>query len=74
MCNVLQMTLYPLACVNHKVNSVKKYHRFLNIKQAIAGQDRGIHEVFIQNTNTYQYAWNSAPIDDTNVMRIIAAV
>ena len=42
--------------------------------QAIAGQDRGSHDLFILNAKTSQYACNSAPIDDTDVMRSVAAV
>ena len=30
--------------------------------------------MFIQNSKTSQYAWNSAPIDDTDVTRCMAAV
>ena len=29
MCNFLQITLLYLACINHKVNNVEVYHRFL---------------------------------------------
>ena len=50
ICKFPQITLWNLARVNHKVNSVKKYHQFLNITQAIAGQDCGSRDVFIQNT------------------------
>ena len=74
MCKCLQITLWNLARGNHKENSVEKYHRFLNNTQAIVGQDYGGRDVFIQNEKTYQYARNSAPIDDTNVIQSVAAV
>ena len=74
VCTILKITMWPLARGNHKGLSVERYHRFLNKTQAIAGQDRGTHEVFQQNAKTSQYAWNSAPIDDTDVMRSVAAI
>ena len=47
--NCLQIKLWPLARGNHKVNSVESYHRFLKKTKSIAGQYRGIHDIFIQN-------------------------
>ena len=74
MCKLLKLTFWPLSRGNHKGNSVERYHRFLNKTQTISGQDRGTHEVFHQNIKTSQYAWNSAPIDDTDIPRCVAAV
>ena len=59
---------------NHKENYVEHYHRFLNKTKAIAGNDRGTHDVYIQNTKTSQYAWNSALIDSTYVTRSMTAI
>ena len=58
----------------HRGLSVERYHRFLNKTQAIVGNNRGTHKVFIQNAKTSQYAWNSAPIDNTDIQQSIAAV
>ena len=74
MCKCLQIKFWTLARGNNKVNSVEKYQRFLNKTQTIVVQDRGSHDVFIQNTKTSQYARNSNPIDDTDVMLSVAAV
>ena len=74
MCIALKMVFWPLAQGNHKAMRVECYHRFLNKTQTIVGQDRGTHETFIQNAKTSQYAWNSAPIDDTDISRSMAAV
>ena len=63
MCKLLKLTF-----------SVERYHRFLNKTQTISGQDRGTHEVFHQNIKTSQYALNSAPIDDTDILRCVDAV
>ena len=46
----------------------------MNKTQAIAGSDRGTHAVYIQNAKTSQYAWNSAPIDNTDICRSVAAI
>ena len=73
MCKFLQIIFWPLSRVNHKGNSVEKYHHFLNKTQAIAGQDCVRHDVFIVNAKTSQYSWNIAPIDDTDVMRGVAS-
>jgi hypothetical protein len=74
MCSILKITCWPLARGNHKGLSVERYHRFLNKTQAIAGNDRGTHETFVQNSKTSQYAWNSAPIDGTDITRSMVAV
>ena len=53
---------------------MERYHRFLNKTQAIAGTDRGTHSAILQNAKTSQYAWNSAPIDNTDIARSKAAI
>ena len=50
------------------------HHSDSNKIQAIAGKYRVSHDIFIQNSKTYKYEWNSAPIDDTNVMCSVADV
>ena len=70
----LQITFWNLSHINHKLNSVENCHRFLNKTQAISGQDRVSRDVFIINAKTSQYTCNIAPINDTNVMRSVAAV
>ena len=74
MCASLAIIYWPLAPVNNKVMSIVKYHRFLNKTQEIAGQDRGMHDVFLLNAKTSHYSWNSAPIDGTDILRSVAAV
>ena len=54
--------------------SVEKCHRFLKTMQAIAGEERCAYEVFLKNAKTSQYAWNSAPIDGTDILRSVAAI
>ena len=74
MCKSLSIHYWCLSRGNHRGNSVKHYHRFLNQTEAIAGNDRGTHLVIIQNAKISQYAWNSAPIDGTDIPRSTAAI
>ena len=74
MCNRLGFIFWPLSRGNHKALGVEKYHRFLNKTQTIVSQDSGTHHSFHENSKTSQYAWNSAPIDDTDIPRCLAAV
>ena len=74
MCDILDITLWPLARGNHKGNSAEKYHRYLNKTQTIFGNAAGTHQNFTRNAKTTAYAWNSAPITDTDVTRSFAAV
>ena len=46
----------------------------MNKTRAIEGQDHGSNDAFIVNAKTSQYAWNSAPINDTHKMSSVAAV
>ena len=50
------------------------YHRFLKKTQSICSNDGGTHNVFIKNTKTSPYTWNSADIDGTDVIRSMATV
>ena len=70
----LGFVYWPLAHGNHKGMRIEQYHCFLNKTQAIAGQDRDTHDVFLQNAKTSQYAWNSIPIDGSDILRSVAAV
>ena len=74
ICKAIGFKFWPLSRSNHKGNSVEKYHRFLNKTQTIVGQDQDSHHSFTENSKTSQYAWNSAPIDDTDIPRCLAAV
>ena len=60
MCTYLGIIYWHIARGNYKVMSVEKYHCFLNKVQAISGQDRVTHDIFLLNSKTSQYAWNSA--------------
>ena len=46
----------------------------MNKVESIAGTDRGTHNGFIRTAKTAQFAWNSAPINNTDVIQSLAAV
>ena len=74
MCSVLDLHFWPLARGNHKGNGVEKYHRFLNKTATIQGNNHGTHDGVERTVKTSQFAWNSAPIDNTDIPRSIPAV
>ena len=74
MCTILRIKYWVLARGNHKGLGVERFHRFVNKVETIDGNDRGSHDGFIRTAKTAQYAWNSAPIDGTDVVRSLAAV
>ena len=74
MCDILDITYWPLARGNHHGLSVERYHRYLNKTQTIQGANVGTHDNFKRNVLVSAYGWNSAPIDGTNIVRSIPAV
>ena len=74
LCDILRIRYWVLARANHKGLTVERFHRFVNKVETIAGTDRGTHNGFVRTAKTAQFAWNSAPIDGTDVVRSLAAV
>jgi hypothetical protein len=74
MCDKLDLRYHILSRGNHKALSVERYHRFLNKAITIAANDRGTNEVFVKAGAVSAYAWNSSPIDGTEITRSIPAV
>ena len=74
MWKALKITYWCIARGNYKGNSVKKIHQFLNETQTITGGHRGTHAGFIQDAKTSQHAWNSAPIDDTEITQRVSEI
>ena len=74
MSKLLDITFWPLARGNHKGNGAERYHRYLNKVQTIEGNNVGSNTNFMRIAKTTQYAWNSAPIDGTDIVRSMAAV
>ena len=69
MCKALKLRDDILAKRNHTRLSVEHFHRFLNRATTIAIEDRQSNNVFVPAGIAIGYAWNSAPIDDTDILR-----
>ena len=74
ICTILCIHFCPLYRDKHKGNNTERSHRFLNKTQTIGGNDRGTQKCFLKNAKTTQFAWNSAPMDNTNITRSVPTV
>jgi hypothetical protein len=74
VCSLLGLTLHNAAKGNHKAVGIEKFHRFLNNAVKIAANNRGTNEIFVEAAHTSAYAWNSSPIDGTDIIRSVPAV
>ena len=63
-----------LAKFNYKDLTGKNFHRFLNKSVTITAEERGTDDIFPPVGIEVGYAWNSTPIDGTNIIRIILAI
>ena len=59
---------------NHKGLSVEHFHRFLNKSVTIAAEEHGTNNIFVPDSIASTYAWNSAPIDGTDIIRSIHTI
>ena len=53
---------------------VEHFQRFLNKSVTIAAEDRGATDMFVPAGISAGYAWNSAPIDGTDILRNVPAI
>ena len=74
MCQALNLNYDVLARCNHKGLSVEHFHRFLNKSVTIAAEERGTNDIFVPASIVATYAWNSAPIDGTDIIRSVPAI
>ena len=74
MCDALNLNHDVLAKRNHKGLTVEHFYRLLNKSVTIAAEDRGTNNIFVPAGIAAGYAWNSAPIDDTNIFRSIPTI
>ena len=73
-CESLKIPFDCAAKRNHKSLLVEKFHRFLNKAVTIAASDRDTLDCFVEAGISAGYAWNSAPIDGTDIIRSIPAI
>ena len=74
MCDALNLTYDVLAKRNHKGLAGEHFHSFLKKSVIIAAEDRGTNKNFVAAGIAAGYAWNSAPIDGTDIFRSILAI
>jgi hypothetical protein len=74
MREILGLEFHASARGNHIAVSVEQFFRFLNQAVTINTKDRGTNQVLIVSTQCATYAWNSSPIDGTEIIRSVAAV
>ena len=74
MCAALNLTLAPLAKFNHTAMRVERFNRFLNKVVSIATSDCGSPTVLEEAAFVASYAWNSAPIDGTDIVCSFPAI
>ena len=74
MCKSLTLNYDFLAKRNHKGLSIDHFHRFPNKSVTITAEDRGTTDVFVSAGIAAGCAWNSAPIDGRDILRIIPVI
>ena len=73
MCEALQLRYIPLAKGNHQGMRVERFNRFLNKVCTIVANDRDHMPSSAFAVDVAAYAWNSAPIEGTDVVRSLPA-
>ena len=74
MCKALHINYDILAKRKPKGLLVEKFHRFINKGITIAAEDRTTNDVFVEVGVAASHAWNSSPIDGTDILRNVPAV
>ena len=74
MCKSLNINYDVLVKSNHKCLLVEVFHRLINKEITIVAENRGTNDIFVVAGVTAGYAWNSSPIDGTNILRSIPAI
>ena len=74
MCQALNLNYDFFAKQNHKGLSVENFHPFLNKSVTIAAEERGTTNIFVPVGIAVGYAWNSVPINGTDILRSIPTI
>ena len=74
MCKSFNIKYDVLAKRSHKDLLVEKFHRFINKAIKIAAEDRGTNNIFVAAGVAVGYAWNSSPIDGTDIIRSVPTI
>jgi hypothetical protein len=68
LCQNIGIPNYTVSKGNHKAIICERFHRYLNKVQRIHAADCETFQDFMFGTIFAVYAWNSAPIDGTNIV------
>ena len=74
MCGTLGIPFHAVTRENHRAILCERFHRFLNKVQRIHLRQCCSMDEWIKGTLFAVYAWNSAPVDGTNIVRSVAAI
>ena len=74
LCQNIGLPNYTVSKGNHKAIICERFHRYLNKIQRIHAADCETFQDFMFGTIFAVYAWNSAPVDGTNIVRSYAAI
>ena len=73
MCKFLTIKLHTLSKGNHKGQLVERFNKYLNKAVKIALNDRSDNKSWVEAALLSIYAWNSAPITNTDIVRSVVA-
>ena len=73
-CQVLSIGFHVVSCGNHKAILSERFHQYLNKVQQIYSANCKSYDKWIKGVHYACYAWNTAPIDGTNVAHSYAAM
>ena len=74
LCQNINLPHYTVSKENHKAIICERFHRYMNKVQKIHAADCETFQDFMFGTIFAVYAWNSAPVDGTNIVRSYAAI
>ena len=74
ICEALNLNHNVLTKPNHKGLTVEHSHRFLHTSVTIAAEECDTNDIFVLASVAADCAWNSAPIDGTDIIRSIPAI
>ncbi|CAJ1952165.1 unnamed protein product [Cylindrotheca closterium] len=74
LCDTIGIAYHTVSPENHDGILCERFHKYLNKVQQIGAADMNTYEEWAMNTLFGTYAWNAAPVDDTDIQRAFAAV
>ena len=73
MCKLLSIPCEPVSPQNHRAVRVERFFRYLNkVERIVVANNQSFH-TWLQGVYFSLYAWNSSPIDGTNIIRSFVA-